>query len=185
MSDTQWRSNVDGANPNTVSVGIIRQINAEFIKHNVKIVLQVGDLVDTYSAAAFDTRAQTAQELIDAGIGFFPVRGNHEASSSAANYMSSAFPQTCGYINTFGATNFQNASQSSECLSHSFDFNNVKFVLVDQFTRKDNSGSNNNNNIIDQVDWINSVLQSRTPGSHAFVLGHKNIIGQNHTDVLF
>ncbi|MBN1600826.1 MAG: metallophosphoesterase [Chitinispirillaceae bacterium] len=184
MSDTQWKSNIDGENPNTVAAGIIRQLNAEFIRHDVKMVLQVGDLVDRYSSPAFDTRAQGAQELIDAGIGFFPLRGNHESSSSAAIYFSTSFPQACGYINTFGASNFQSASMNLECLSYSFDYNNVRFVLLDQFTRKDNSGLTNNN-MIDQIGWVNDVLGSRDANTHAFVMAHKNIIGQNHFDVLF
>jgi hypothetical protein len=185
MSDTQWKSNVDGENPNTVSVGIIKQINAEFIKHDVKMVLQVGDLVDVFSAAAFETRAQAAQDLLDAGIGFFPLRGNHESSTSAANSFSAAFPQACGDVNTFGATNFQSASMSLECLSYSFDYNNVRFVMLDQFTRKDNTGTNASNNILDQLEWVNTTLSSRAQNTHAFVLAHKNLIGQNHTDMLF
>jgi hypothetical protein len=185
MGDTQWKSNLDGENPNTVSVGIIKQINAEFIRHNVKMVLQVGDLVDVFSEAAFNTRAEAAQDLIDAGIGYFPLRGNHEASSGAANYFSNTFPQACGSINTFGATNFQYPALNLECLSYSFDYKNARFVLIDQFTRKDNSGSSANNNILDQTGWINSVLGSRAPNTHAFVMSHKNIIGQNHVDVLF
>jgi len=184
MGDTQWKGNLDGENPNTVAAGIIRQINAEFIRHGVKIVLQVGDLVDVYSSAAFDTRAELAQELFDAGIGFFPLRGNHEPGSNAANYFSTVFPQTCGYTNTFGATNFNSASYELECLSYSFDYNNVRFVLIDQFTRKNNSG-NTNNNVVDQLGWIDTTLSNRNPNTHAFVLGHKNLVGQNHMDVLF
>ncbi|NLW30398.1 MAG: metallophosphoesterase [Fibrobacter sp.] len=185
MGDTQWRGNVDGENPNTVAVGIIKQINGEFISHGVKMVFQVGDLVDVYSAAAFDTRAEAAQELIDAGIGFFPLRGNHEPGSNAANYMSNVFPQTCGTMNTFGATNFEFPSYELECLSYSFDYNNARFVLLDQFTRKDNSGTNHSNNIVDQVSWVTSVLANRAPNTHAFILSHKNLIGQNHMDCLF
>lgn len=185
MSDTQWRNNLDGENPNTVSVGIVKQINTEFIKHKVKFVLQVGDLADTYSQAAFDTRAEAAQDLLNAGIGYFPLRGNHESSSSAANYFSSAFPQACGDVNTFGATNFHSASSSLECLSYSFDYNNARFILLDQFTRKDNTGSNNDNAIIDQLTWIDTTLSKRSPDTHAFVLGHKNLMGQNHADMLF
>ena len=35
-------------------------------------------------------------------------------------------------------------------------------------------------NIIDQQPWIDTRLANRSKGSHAFVLGHKNLIGQNH-----
>jgi len=185
MGDTQWGSNIDGENPNTVSAGIVKQINKAFITHNVKFVVQVGDLVDKYSSSAFDTRAEAADELINAGIGFFPLRGNHEAGLDAANYFSYAFPQTCGDVNVFGAANFQSPSPNLGCLSYSFDYNNVRIVMLDQFTRKDNSGLNANNNIIDQQGWINSTLSQRTAGTHAFVFAHKNLIGQNHADMLF
>jgi hypothetical protein len=185
MGDTQWKSNTDGENPNTVAVGIIKQINKAFITHDVKFVVQVGDLVDKYSASSFDTRAEAADELLNAGIGFFPLRGNHESSFDAANYFSYTFPQTCGDVNVFGAENFQSPSPDLGCLSYSFDYNNVRIVMLDQFTRKDNSGLNANNNIIDQQEWINSTLSGRTAGAHAFVFSHKNLIGQNHTDMLF
>lgn len=184
MGDTQWRVNFFGQNPNTVAVGMIRQINKEFIKHDVKLVFQVGDLVDNYSREAFDTRAEAAQELIDAQIGFFPLRGNHESSENAANYFSTVFPQTCGKINTFGAEKLQFPFNSLECLSYSFDYNNVRFILIDQFIRKDKSGSNVDSNTIDQLAWIQKVLSDRSSDTHAFFLSHKNLIGQNHGDVL-
>lgn len=183
MGDTQWKDNEDGRNPNSVAVGIIRQVNAQFIKHKVKFVFQVGDLVNSYSTAAFDTRAQAAKELLNAGIGFFPLRGNHESSGNAAEYFPTAFPQSCGHTNTFETINFQSPSSEFECLSYSFDYNNARFVLLDQFTRKDGS-ENTNNNIIDQLSWINRALTHRSPNTHAFVLAHKNLIGQNHSDIL-
>jgi hypothetical protein len=184
MGDTQWKKNVDGENPNTVATGIIRQINAEFIRHGVKMVVQVGDLVDKYSQAAFDTRAQAAQELLDAGIGFFPLRGNHEETADAANYFSTAFPQVYGYEHTFGATNFQSPTSTLEGLSYSFDYNNARFVIIDQFTRKDGTG-NPHDNVVDQIPWIKSVLDKKNPDTHAFVFSHKGLIGQNHMDMLF
>jgi hypothetical protein len=44
MADSQWLGDDDGDNPESVSVGIINQLNAEFIKRQVKFVVQVGDL---------------------------------------------------------------------------------------------------------------------------------------------
>jgi hypothetical protein len=71
-------------------------------------------------------------------------------------------------------------------LSYSFDYNNARFVLLDQFNRTDNSKylNDTNSNIIDQIDWVNTVLSTRPAGTHAFVFGHKNLIGENHTDIL-
>ena len=79
MSDTQWiGANADGKNPNSVPVGIIDQIDPQLIKAGVKFVIQVGDLTDNGSSAAMAERAKASQTLYDAGIGFYPLRGNHE-----------------------------------------------------------------------------------------------------------
>ena len=185
MSDTQWTVPDDGKNPNTVAVGIIDQIDQEFIKNKVKFVIQVGDLVDSFSPAAMDTRAQAAQSLYDAGIGFFPLRGNHEGSQAAALQFQTTFLQTRGTgTHVFGARNFTSPFASLTGLSYSFDYADARFLLLDQFTRTDGTGSTNTN-IIDQQDWINGTLAGRPANGHAFVFSHKNLIGENHTDVLF
>jgi hypothetical protein len=85
MSDTQWKANLDGENPETVAVGIIKQINQQFIEHDVDFVIQVGDLVDkeTDSPNGFpanrtmDTRVAAAQALYDAGICAYSAETGH------------------------------------------------------------------------------------------------------------
>ena len=101
MGDTQWTCDTDptGANPNNVSKSIIDQINPQFIKAGVKFVIQVGDLTENGNDADIAERAAAAQPLIDAGIGFFPMRGNHETYAGPANnfgipQFQSSFPQT-------------------------------------------------------------------------------------------
>jgi hypothetical protein len=210
MPDTQWTMPDDGRNPNSVAVDIINQINQEFIKKGIKFVVQVGDLTDNGSNLALDTRVTYAQALYNAGIGFFPLRGNHESSKTAALEFLRIFPQTQNGSNNAtpldafvttpddGNTNpvapighpfavgsdFSSPSPNLSGLSYSFDFNNARFVLLDQFTRTDGTGSTNSN-IIDQQDWISSTLAGKPTDGHAFVFGHKNLIGENHTDVLF
>ena len=189
MSDTQWTVPDDGKNPDTVAVGIIDQINARFIDAGVKFVVQVGDLTDDGSEAAMDTRAAAARALYKARIGFFPFRGNHEKKQSAALRFQADFPQTRGKgARLFGATHFSSPEENLAGLSYAFDYKNARFVLLDQFTRTDGTGSTsdeqNNSNIADQQSWINGRLSGRTSGTHAFVFGHKNLIGENHVDVL-
>ena len=93
--------------PNTVPVSIINQINQQFIAKHVKFVVQVGDLTDNGATAALDTRAAAAQPLLDAGIGFFPMRGNHETYGTGNDFcipeFQKDFPQTRGISDTFGA----------------------------------------------------------------------------------
>ncbi|MEW5746847.1 MAG: metallophosphoesterase [Nitrospirota bacterium] len=206
MADTQWRTGFNaGGEPASCAVSIINALNQQFIQHDVRFVIQVGDLVDKETAdgtsagpRSLPTRASAAQALYDAGIGFFPVRGNHEGSKTAAAEIPFLFPQTLGlgsYV--FGAQNFQSPVMPSTAtdplgerlrgLTYSFDYENVRCVLIDQFTRADGTSFNNstNNNAVDQVDWVDAMLRSKPSDSHAFVFSHKNLIGQNHKDVLF
>jgi len=196
MSDTQWRANVDGENPETVAVGVINQLNTQFINHDVKFVIQVGDLVDKETNGpnglpldrTTDTRATAAQALYDAGIGFYPLRGNHEGSATAAGELQMLYSQTTGSgPHVFGASHFSSPSTTLNGLSYSFDYNNARFLLLDQFTRTDGTNylGSSNNNIIDQQGWIDARLSARPERTHAFVFSHKNLIGQNHTDILF
>ena len=46
-------------------------------------MIQVGDLTENGNDADIAARAAAAQPLIDAGIGFFPMRGNHETCDRA------------------------------------------------------------------------------------------------------
>jgi len=212
IPDTQWTTPDDGKNPNSLSVDIINHINQEFIKNGVKFVVAVGDLTDNGANLALDTRATYVQALYNAHIGFFPLRGNHESSQVAAMEFQRIFPQTQTGLNnatpvdTFIATpddanthpvaptgkpfalgsDFSSPSPNLAGLSYSFTYKNARFVLLDQFTRTDGIGSTSTNtNIIDQLGWITSSLQDKPTNGHAFVFGHKNLIGQNHTDVLF
>lgn len=196
MADTQWKANVDGLNPGTCAVGIVNALNAQFIGQGVKFVIQVGDLVDVENDALngdatrrnLPVRAAAAQALYDAGIGFYPLRGNHEGSQLAAAEFRTLYPQSRGTGgNVFGAAEFTSPFFKLDGLSYSFDFNNVRFMLLDQFTRTDGTNylGSVNNNIVDQLTWIDDTLANRTSDTHAFVFSHKNLIGQNHTDVLF
>jgi hypothetical protein len=203
MADTQWRTgSSSGGEPASCAVTIIDALNQQFVNHGVKFVIQVGDLVDVESVSgvrSLQTRAAHAQALYNAGIGFFPVRGNHESSQTAAGEMQVLFPQNQGSgPNLFGATDFESPVMPVTAtdplgtrlkgLSYSFVYDNVQCVLIDQFVRTDgtNYGSSSyNDNAVDQIPWVSSVLGAKPAGRHGFVFAHKNIAGQNHKDVLF
>jgi hypothetical protein len=158
MADTQWTVSEDpeGKNPEYVSAALARAFQEQFIKAGVKLVVQVGDLTDRAGDAGMAARAEAAQPLIDAGIGLFPLRGNHETygglyfrdPNNDLNIpaFKAAFPQTQGLANTFGAINFSSPAGASpkdttrdrailNGLSYSFDYgdpgNNARFVIVD------------------------------------------------------
>jgi len=217
MSDTQWIGTDDGKNPRTVAVDISNQLNTQFINKNVKFVVQVGDLTDDGSNAALDMRAEFAQALYNANIGFFPLRGNHESSTLGAAEFKRVFPQTLGGmqnatpanafianaddVNThpaavlgapfaMGASFTQPSSILTgvtvwDGLSYSFDYNNVRFVLLDQFMKTDGTSASGNYQITPQQAWISAALAGKPSGGHALVFGHKGLITENHVDTLF
>jgi hypothetical protein len=211
MADTQWTETDDGQNPNTVAVGIIRQVDQAFIEAGVKLVVAVGDLSDggctTTPCPAMQTRAAFAQDLYDHGIAFYPLRGNHDFTQMSATEFQRLFPQTRDGVNNTtpadafavdlggdratippraGATftagaNFDSPAANLLGLSYAFDFQGVRFVLLDQFTPLDGAA----NSIAAQQGWLTAKLAGRPAGSHAFVFGHKGILTDGHPDVLF
>jgi len=217
MGDTQWTCAVTDAtdpdNPNTVSVSIIKQLNAQFIAKGVKFVIQLGDLSDWGGGAGMQTRAAAAQELFAHSIGFFPLRGNHDpydkyptqpnaiSPNWGTDNFRSAFPWTMdgqGLDHKFGAANFSSptgVSMELNGLSYSFDYgsagDNGRFVVVDVMgTPSRNSiylgGVNFGYTVGDQQGWINERLEKTTRGTtHAFVFSHENLMNENHYDCFF
>ena len=219
MADTQWISTDDGNNPNSAAIAIINQLNAQFIAKGVKFVVHVGDLQDNGSSAGLDARAEFTQALYNAGIGLFPLRGNHESSAPNATEFKRLYPQTVNGtqnatpvdvfapnaddVNTHPVaatgssfimgTNFSKPSSvltgagntAWDGLSYSFDYNNARFVLLDQFEKADGTSASGNYQITPQNPWISATLAGKPAGGHAFVFGHKGLITQNHVDTLF
>ena len=199
MADTQWTTaDPSGLNPNAVSVSIINQLNARFIAAGVKFVIQVGDLSENGNDADETVRANAAQPLYNAGIGFFPMRGNHETYANPANgyaipVLKTLYPQTRGISNTFGATHFNSPTSVStelDGMSYSFDYNNARFVIVDPWataTRKTSTvGYDYGYSVTEQQPWISDRLNIATRGTdHAFVLTHQPLIAENHQDTMF
>jgi hypothetical protein len=212
ISDTQWETDLDAENPHTVAVGIINQVNKEMIRHGVKFVVAVGDLADMSGSSpdsavpCEDTRATYAQELYNAGIGFFPLRGNHDDSKWAGAEFRRVFPQTQDGVqnrtpdnafvwtdsahikpavrtspSTFSVgTGFSSPAKLAG-LSYAFQYGNASLILIDQFTNPDSASIP----VDTQQVWIDSVLSHRAAGTHAFLFSHKGLIMGNHKDGLF
>jgi len=212
MSDTQWTCAGDpaGANPNAVAKSIVDQINPQFIKAGVKFVIQVGDLTENGNDADIAERAAAAQPLIDAGIGFFPMRGNHETYANPANNFGipafqANFPQTqTGTFATSKGKKFHlGRNYSSPTLvsmdlagmSYSFDYNDhgdsARFVILDNWVTPSKNvapgnGYNYGYSFGDQQSWITSRLDKHTRGAeHAFVFSHQPLMAENHQDSPF
>ncbi len=210
MGDTQWTtSDPAKANPNTVPVSIINQVNQQFIKAGVNFVIQVGDLSDDGNDISEVTRAAAAQQLIDAGIGFFPFRGNHETYGTDNGYgipiFRSNYPQTQTGMFTKSDTrhyrlgsNFSSPTAVSADLtgmSYSFDFgcrgDDARFVIIDPWATPSKIDNNADGyaygyTINDQQPWISARLdKNKRRTAHAFVFSHQPLIAENHQDTMF
>jgi hypothetical protein len=190
MADTLWTSPTDpaAANINAVAVSIIKQVNQQFINKGVEFVVQVGDLTENGNDADIATRAAAARDLYKAGIGFFPMRGNHETYASPANgdgmsALRANFPQTQGTSKTFGAKYFSSPVLAGSYpddlkgLAYSFDFgaagNNARFVILDDWATPNKldvqAGYPYGYSIADQQAWITARLNENTAGMAASV----------------
>ena len=211
MGDTQWTTaDPAGENPSTVAVSIIEQVNRQFIDAGVKFVIQVGDLSDDGRELSQEVRAEAARPLIDAGIGFFAVRGNHECKGGKRNGYGATgfrtrFPQSRdgAFMTREGrsyrvGSNFSSPveiSRELDGLSYSFDFGEgkewVRFVMIDNWPLPGRLISNSTKypsgyTVADQQAWISERLDLTERGApHAFVFSHQPVLGQNHQDTLF
>lgn len=79
LADSQWTVADDGKNPNSIPADMLRAMHQQFIQHGVSLVLGLGDLADYCSPTNVYARALYVQDLYNAGIGFYPTRGNHES----------------------------------------------------------------------------------------------------------
>ncbi len=178
----------------------------------MKFVIQVGDLTESGNDADIAVRAAAAQPLIDAGIGFFPMRGNHETYANPANnygitQFRISFPQTQNGTftksnsNTFKlGSNFNSPTLAGSYpddlkgMSYSFDYgtagNNARFVIIDDWATNNKifnaAGYPYGYSIADQQGWISDRLNRVIRGTgHAFVFSHQNLMGENHQDSIF
>jgi len=191
IPDTQWAVKMDAPFYGT-AIHIIDAINAEFIRQKVDFVIQVGDLVETSSAIAFQTRAAHNKFLDEAGIKFYPVRGNHDAMNydpgnsddkamkrDATAQFKAVFPDLPGADGSFPDL------PGAKGMTYSFTHKGGKFILLDTFPLVDDgSKSGKAYTVGDYIPWIESELK-KDDHRFSFVFAHKNIQGQNHEDNIF
>ena len=90
-----------------------------------------------------DTRARAAKRLYDAGIGFYPLRGNHEGTQSAALLFQQLYPQTqCRGEHVFRRIQFHKPISDPQRFELLIRLRgDARFILLEQFTRTDNSNN--------------------------------------------
>ena len=216
ISDTQWTGSPDdGQSPGTVPCGIIKQCNQAFIAQCVKFVIAVGDTCDVGSQKDIDVRALYAQELYNAGIGFYPFRGNHESGwTGSAAEEARIYPQIVnGGVNNLTPFDVLTSGYGNDKFISPVAPTGTPFVAGGNFSYPTDVNSTygglsyscDYNNVrivlIDQFEnqnpggnvssaaaqlpWIGRQLTDAARPEHAFVFDHKNLLGGNHKDNIF
>lgn len=219
MGDTQWTLHPGdsskqtaahdpaGQNPHSVAVSIINQVDPLLVNLGVKFVIQVGDLTDCGTTAAIAARAIAARtNLYPYGIGFFPVRGNHETYGTkygdnngfAIEAIRAEFPQTRGAGNVWGAYNFASCPVSPDLngISYCFDYGgpaagSARFLMLDTWATPSKVDNNEDGYAYgytagDQQAWIGGRLDKGSRGTdHAFVITHQPLMAEDHRDTIF
>ncbi len=191
-----------------MAVNVINHLNQQFINHGVKFVIQTGDLTDNGQRPGAGHPCHLRAGALQRRHRLLSAPRQPRIIRNAATEFTRIFPQTQTGVNNltpadalittpyYGAppantnTTFTVGSKFNSPtaidpnyagLSYSFDYDNARFVLLDQFTIPNLAC----NLIENQQPWITSTLANRPSGTHAFVFGHKGFITENHADILF
>lgn len=174
-SSGKWRFAVVGDTHVTVTNNTIpAEIAKELVKDGVKLALFPGDLVEggrgsnsTALLNQLEVWKSTMAPLYAAGIGVYPLRGNHEAD----------VPNNLSAWNTAFSGNYAlpgNGPSGETNLSYSFTYNNALFVGLDDYVSLHK---------VNQT-WLDQQLSGNTSKPHVFTFGHEAAFRTFHSDYL-
>jgi 3',5'-cyclic AMP phosphodiesterase CpdA len=153
----------------TRGTGSGNQINTNIVQELVRIttnekpafVLIPGDLVSSGTSTAFQAWTHLMAPVYQAGIGVYPIMGNHDVADVA------------GYLSVFGPTIPDNGPTNEIDRTYFITYSNVLVLALDHYvqTRRVNQS------------WIDSILASNYL-PHVFVFGHLPAFKLSHTDNL-
>ena len=170
---TPWKFAVLG-DTHIGTSSIVGDMAPEMVADGVKLVLFPGDIVNAgkaVTAATYASQLATWKSLVAplyaAGIGVYPVRGNHEDDA----------PLSVETWNAAFAGNFAlpaNGPTGESNLSYSFNYKNALFVGLDNYV---------NIHRVNQT-WLDQQLAANSTRPHVFVFGHEAAFKVFHTDNL-
>ena len=171
LAGVAWSFIVTGdsrGDDNGINAAILGELAGQIVDHSVDFVLFPGDLVTGSTDPAvlqsqLTTWRNTMQPVYDAGIGVYPVRGNHDEDSVLAwnNVFNGPFALPA------------NGPADEENLTYSVAHKNALILGFDQYVT---SGR------VNQA-WIDDQLAASS-SPHVFAFGHEPAFAAQHTDCL-
>lgn len=166
-----WRFVVVGdsrGSDNGVNTAMLGEIVEQVLDQHADLLLFTGDLVSgqtnqTTLQSELLTWRDTVQPLYDAGVGVYPVRGNHDVGDPAG---------TTAWNNVFSGPYAlpQNGPAGEVNLTYAFEHANAVFVGVDEYvhSHRVNQG------------WLDARLADNEQ-THVFVFGHEAAFSVGHS----
>ncbi len=151
-----------------VNTAALSAINQSLLTEGIDLVIIPGDLVYGSSTALLsqlNTWKTTMAPIYNAGIGVYPIRGNHETSGGTAVWRT-AFP---GVPQNGPSTPYNEVG-----LTYSFTHNDALFIGLDEYVQahRVNQG------------YLDGLLADPDRPPHVFVYGHEPAFSASHTDTL-
>ncbi len=164
VGDTRGTSGTSPINATAVSA-IVQALTTE----GIELVLVPGDLVNGATSVPLATQLATWRSAMApiyiAGIGVYPIRGNHETSGTAAAWQG-VFPEL--------PQNGPTTPSSEVGLTYSVSHDNALFIGFDEYVRSHRVNQ----------DYLDGLLSHPNRPAHVFVFGHEPAFASNHADTL-
>jgi autotransporter-associated beta strand protein len=151
-----------------VNTTAVAKLANRAVAEGAKFVLVGGDLALSGSAANFALWKTTMAPAYNAGIGVYPVIGNHDSNDVTA------------FINAFGAALPDNGPAGEVNRTFALAYNNALVLGLDEYV-----GTSHTITTAKQA-WITKQLQQRDPAvaQQVFTFGHDPAFKVYHTDCL-
>ena len=170
---TVWRFAVVGDTHVTYNSDTVAEMIPYFLEDSIDLILVCGDLVQGGKQATAESLEEELiiwqeifQPLYDAGIGIYPIRGNHEDD---------AYDDIAVWNSIFSGDKAlpQNGPSGETNLSYSFNHKNAFFIGLDVYT---------NIHKVNQT-WLDEQFATNNK-PHIFVFGHEAAFKVFHSDCL-
>ncbi len=148
---------------NGVNTEVWAHLVYAILAERAEFVLFTGDLTETGSQSELEQWIEIAQPLYDAGIGVYPVRGDHDSNLAAWNAAFSG-----PYLLP------QSGPKEEKNLTYSKKYKNLLFVGIDNYCDPKKEVNQR---------WLDTQLEKNTL-PHVFVFGHEPAFAASASDTL-
>ncbi len=150
-----------GSSTAPINTATLTELANEIVRQNAQFVVVPGDLVYSGSLSDFQSWKGIMGPVYQAGIGVYPVMGNHDANAVS------------GWSQVFGPDLPDNGPAGELDRTYAFSLDNTLIVALD---------TELNLGRVNQA-WLDGILAQNTL-PHVFVFGHRPAFKANHADCL-